>query len=258
MHALPRLAQQLLFQLAQQVLWRAHEVADFIAAHLLKSRLGRYAPVHHPHAPGLAVHGLDLLQELRQRGLVRPVPRQHFVRHRQALGGHHQRDDHLAAVGPLVAAVAVPGLGDLLTAPLEVRAGQVVQQHVEAGVEQRLPAFDEELAKLLLVGKDAVQAAVQPVLGRHREAQPQQLVHRAAQEPAAMHRELGHRVTQPIHRQDLKHLGPRHAAAIAPQFAVPERAQPQLIPHPATQPAVAEGARRNRRISASRRDSALT
>ncbi len=129
-------------------------------------------------------------RNIAQRRLVGGVAREHLVRQRQSLGRHHQCDHHLPAIAPPVAAVAVPGLGDLLAASLEVGAGQVIQQHVDAGVEQRLPPLHKMLTKRILVRQHAVQAAVQPVLLRHREVAPQQLVHRAGVEPFAVQQEL--------------------------------------------------------------------
>ena len=201
-HLLPRLVQQVLLHLAQQMPGRADQIADPFVAHLLERRLGGDAPIHDPHAPGLAVERLDLRQEVLERGMVQRVAGEHLVRQRQAIGRHDQRDDHLAAIAPAVAAVAVPGLGDLPAAPLEVGAGEIVQQHVERSVEQRPPALDQVLAKIVLVRQHAIEAAIQSVLLGHGKVDaPEQLVHRAAQEPAAMHRELAARLAQAIDRK---------------------------------------------------------
>lgn len=66
------------------------------------------------------------------------VAGQHFVGQRQSLERDHQGDDDLHTIRPMIAAVAVAALVGLAERPigLEVGAGQVVQQHVEAGVEQ--------------------------------------------------------------------------------------------------------------------------
>ena len=67
---------------------------------------------------------------------------------------HHQGDHHLPAIRPTISAVAVLGLGNLLAQPLEVGAGQIVQQHIELGVEQRLPALRQVPAQLVFVGQE--------------------------------------------------------------------------------------------------------
>ena len=65
----------------------------------------------------------------------------------EALGRDNERDDVLAAISPLVTAVAVLAQVRFasLDIALEVGAGQVVQQHVELRAEQLAPAALEEL-----------------------------------------------------------------------------------------------------------------
>jgi len=98
-------------------------------AHLLQGLFGGNAPIHHPHPPRLAVLLLDTLEEARQRGVVGGIARQHLVGQRQALGGDHQRDDHLHAVAALVARVAEAAFVLVLERRigLEVGAGQVIE-----------------------------------------------------------------------------------------------------------------------------------
>ena len=62
---------------------------------------------------------------------------------RQAFGRYDQGDDQLRAIGPLVAAVAVAtfvALGQIRGVDLEISAGQIVEQHVEIGVEKIAPS----------------------------------------------------------------------------------------------------------------------
>jgi hypothetical protein len=87
-----------------------------------------------------------------------------------------------------------------------------------------------------------VQAAVQTVLLGHGKIAVQQLVHRAAQKPMAMHGKLAARLAQPIDRQQLQNLLPRHAAAFITELIPPESIQTQLAPEMTTQPTVAEAA----------------
>ena len=132
-----------------------------LLAHLGENRLGRDAAIHHPDASGLAVLRLDLAEEAAQRRLVGGVAGQHFVGKRQAVRRHHQGDHHLRTVRPLVAAIAVAALvafGHIGGIDLEIGAGQVVEQNVEAGVEQVAPAVDEMAEQRLLVGEQVVVA----------------------------------------------------------------------------------------------------
>src|ERR1700733_10724904 len=68
------------------------------------------AAIHHPSAPGLAILGLDPLQEVAQCRLVRGVAWHHLVSQRQTVWCHDQGDDHLDAVGPFVPALAMAPL----------------------------------------------------------------------------------------------------------------------------------------------------
>jgi hypothetical protein len=115
------------------------------------------------------------------------------------------------------------GLGDLLAQPFEIRAGQIVQQHVKRAVEQRLPPLGQVLAQCVLVLEDAIEAAVEPVLAGHCKIHPKQFVHGAAQKPLAMNAQLASRIDQAVDHQQLQHAGPRHLAAIIGQLVVPER-----------------------------------
>ncbi len=239
----PRLVRQLVLQLVERGAERAHQVAGPAVAHLLQDLFGGDTAVHHPHSPRLAVQRFDLGQEVAQRGLVTGVADQDLVRQRQAVGRHHQGDHHLPAVLLPIAVVPELALGDLGALPFEVGAGQVVEQHVELGVEQRPPALGEEPAQRLLVLQQPVQAAVQAVLARDGKVHLQQLVHGAAVEPLAVQAELAARGDQPVHHQQLQHLHPRHRLAPRRQQRLPELREPQLLPHQAAEPAVPVRAR---------------
>jgi hypothetical protein len=137
----------------------------------------------------------------------------------------------------------VPGFGVLLAEALEVRAGKVVQQHVEVGREQILPPRLQMAEQLVLVIKQAVQAAIEPILGGHRFIHVQQLVHRRAAEPMPMHAELAAGLDETVDHQQLEHLGPGHVLFALGQAHAPEAVELQLPPKLACQPAVAEGPR---------------
>jgi hypothetical protein len=69
--------------------------------------LGGNAAVHAPDAAGLAVLLFNLRQEGAQCGGVRRVADPHLIGQRKPFGRDDQRDDHLHAVGTMVATVAV-------------------------------------------------------------------------------------------------------------------------------------------------------
>ena len=89
---------------------------------------------------------------------------------------YEQRLD-LPAVTALVTAVAVLAQVRLaaLHVALEVGAGQVVQQHVELGIEEFAPAPAQEFVQLILVFDEPIQAAVQRVLLGQREVRVEQV-----------------------------------------------------------------------------------
>ena len=110
---LPRLGQQRLLEPSQPPLGRAHEVMHrrIARAHLLEHRFGRDPSIHRPDPPRVAVLPLDAREEVVQGGLVRGIARQHLIGQRQTFRRHHQGNDHLHAVGPMIARVAEPALG---------------------------------------------------------------------------------------------------------------------------------------------------
>ena len=95
------------------------------------------------------------------------------------------------------------------------------------------------LEQLLPVLQNSIQAAVQPVLLRHRKIYPRQHVHGALVKPLPMHTELTAGVDEAIHRQQFQHLRPTHIFAPPRQFPLPESIQFQLPPQLAAQPTVA-------------------
>src|SRR6266550_4871654 len=104
---LPRLSDQMLLQARQAALRRAHQVVyrRVGSAHLREHLLGRHAAVHQPDPTRLAVLPLDALEKTPQRRLVGGVAGQHLVGQRQTFGGHHQSDNYLHTIRPMIARV---------------------------------------------------------------------------------------------------------------------------------------------------------
>ena len=126
---------------------------------------------------------------------------------------------------------------------LEVRAGQIVQEHIKLHGEQVPPSPAQVLEELGLVDADAIETTIKPVLGRRLKIHAQQVAHRAAVKPLPMQPELAAGVDQAIDHQQLQDLGPGDRAAAAVQTTRPESPQVQVIPQPTAQPTVPKGAR---------------
>ena len=75
------------------------------------------------------------------RKAVRDIAGQDLVGQGKTVRGDDQGDDHLDAIGAFIPAVAEGAFPMLRWVALEVGAGQVVEQHVKAGIEEAAPAF---------------------------------------------------------------------------------------------------------------------
>src|SRR5271166_6052332 len=186
-HLVPGQADERLFQLAEASLGGSHQIGDgrIGLPHFGQHLFGGDAAVHHPDALGLAVLRLDLRKEGAQRRLVGGVAGENFVGERKSVGRHDQRDDHLHAVGALVAAVAVPALVAIVARRIgfEIRAGQVVEKDVEAGAEQILPTPTQMREQRRFVLDKLVEAAIERILLDQRNISAEQIAHGALLEP---------------------------------------------------------------------------
>ncbi len=240
----PGLAGDLPLELREPPARCPHEIARLRLAHLAENLLGGDAAVHDPCPSGLAVHLLDLREEVLQRGLVGRAAGHRLVGDGEPVGGHDERDDDLDAVGTPVAAVAEaaePGRpGDVA---LEVGARQVVQQDVAFRAEQRPPAFAEVLEELVLVFAELGETAVERVLRSHALVAPEEVGHSRVAEPFAVHPPFAPGVEEPVGHDRRKHVGPAGPLAAVRQEPRPERLQPQQPPELQRQPAAAPLAR---------------
>ena len=74
-------------------------------AHLGEHLFGRHAAVHQPDPARLAVLPLDAFEKTPQRRLVGGVAGQHLIGQRQTFGRHHQGNDDLHTIRPVIARV---------------------------------------------------------------------------------------------------------------------------------------------------------
>ena len=117
------------------------------------------------------------------------------------------------------------------------RCGQVVEQDVEAGVEQRLPALPQEREERPLVGRQLVQAAVQRVAAHRLRRPAQQIPHGAVAVPVPVQPPLAARVHQLVAHLRLEHVQPARALPARRQPRPPEPVQVQTLPQHQRQPA---------------------
>ncbi len=155
-------------QAVQSPLGRPHQILHrrVTGAHFSQHRLGGHAAIHHPDPTRFPVLLFDLAQEHPQRLADGRVAGQHFIGQRQALGRDDESDHQLRTIGPLVAAVAVAtlvSLGQIGGVDLEIGAGQIVEQHVEIGVEEIAPALRQMGEQRVLVREQQVLAGIELV-----------------------------------------------------------------------------------------------
>ena len=203
-------------------------------AHRRQRLLGRNPPVHDPHPLGPAVLRLDLRQKLRQR---RVVARHHLVGQRKPFRGHDQRDHHLHAVRALVAAVAELALARKRRVAFKIGGSQVIEQNIETGLEQRLPAFAQKREKCSLVLQHLVQATIQRVASDDPHRAVQQVPQGAVLVPVPAQTPLAARFEQLVAHLRFEHVQPARALPARRQPRSPEPIQLQSIPKRQRQPA---------------------
>jgi hypothetical protein len=126
---------------------------------------------------------------------------------------------------------------------LEIGAGQIVEQHIEANVEQVAPAPDQMIEQGLLVFEQPVVTAIQLVDFGQPEVFAEQIGHGTALKPFAMQPPLAARRQQPVGRQQQQHPVPPRALAARRQPSAPETIELKLAPQAQRQPASAPLAR---------------
>jgi hypothetical protein len=206
--------------------------------------LGGNAPVHDPNALGLAVLFFDALEKVAQRRFVAGVAGHDLVGQRKALRGHHQGNDDLDAIRALVTAVAklTLVLFILWRIALKIGARQVVEQHLETGIEEVLPAFLQMAKERRFVGQQAIVALVEFVNLGQGKVFAQEVRHGAALEPMPVQPPFAARGNEPIATQRLENQIPARAFAtgrqprgkelIALEFFVEMAGQPASAPLP--------------------------
>ena len=114
---------------------------------------------------------------------------------------------------------------------------QVIEQDVEAGLEQRLPAFAQKREKCSLVLQHLVQATIQRVASDDPHRAVQQVPQGAVLVPVPVQTPLAARFEQLVGHLRLEHVQPARALPARRQPWSPEPIQLQSIPKRQRQPA---------------------
>ena len=120
---------------------------------------------------------------------------------------------------------------------LEVGAGQVVQQHVEASVEQVPPPRHQVIEQSLFVREQPVVTGVELVDLRQSEVRAEQIRQRAAFEPLTVQSPLAARRQKSVRHQHQQNLLPPRPLAAGGKPLRPEPIEPELLPQRQRQPA---------------------
>ena len=140
----------------------------------------------------------------------------------------------------MITAVTMPALvafRQLCGVDLKIGAGQIIEQHIEAGVEQVAPASDQVREQRVLVLEESVMAGVQFMRLGQAKIGAQEIGHGTVAEPVAMQLPLTARCDQPIGHQNLENLVPARPLSARRQAVGPEPVQLQLAPQLTRQPA---------------------
>src|SRR6516225_6687935 len=110
------------------------------------------------------------------------------IAERKAVGGDDQRDDDLHTIIALVPVVAELALVFIAVRgiALEIGARQIIEQDIEFGPKQVLPALPQMTEERLLVRKEFIQAAVERIFLNQGIVLPEKIPHRALLKPQTM------------------------------------------------------------------------
>ena len=208
------------------------QVAQPPRTELLEVLLERHAAVDDDHLPAAkAAHArFERVEHRRQACAVLGVAVEDLVCLGEAVAVDDQTDDHLLAVGALVARVAALGAGIGQRLTFEVRGGQVVEEDGLVEVEQLSLALDEVGFDECTLGVEPVHVAIQRRLRQGGEVGAEQLAQGGASHPRR-HRMLGSRRNQSVHHHRAGQLPGALAQARALQRLVESHAIPKRQAH---------------------------
>jgi hypothetical protein len=208
-------------------------------AHLRQHRFGRDAAIHQPDATRLAVQPLDVAQEVAQGSTVVGVAGENFIRHRQTVGRHDESDHHLRAIRPVIARITEAAFVAFRERRVgfEVGTGQIVEQHVEVGVEQIPPTLSQMPEQRVLMSEQPIMAGIELVDLREIGIGAQKITQCGAGEPLSIQSPLAAGRDQPVRGQYEQHVIPARAFTAGRQTRQPELIEVQFFPQMQGQPA---------------------
>ena len=169
----------------------------------------RHAAVGNPDASHHTVARLHGGHDRLQGARIVGVAGEHLVAERKAVEGHHQRDAYLLAVGAMVARVAAPGLRVGFRQAFEIRAGDVVEQHLVLDRKQFAAALRQMRFERRLVDQQVVETAIKAILVDLLVAELKQIAQRRTAVPVLGNVQFARRLAKARRNQDRCHLRPR-------------------------------------------------
>src|SRR4029079_571968 len=125
------LVQQLCFKLLHLATRRAHQVLAAALADRCQVLFADDAAIEHPNAARFAILALHHAQNGLHGRNVGAVAIEGFIAEGEAFAVDNQRDDHLLAVWTMIARIAASHHRIVLRRAFDIRARQVIEQHVE-------------------------------------------------------------------------------------------------------------------------------
>ena len=210
----PIFLQQLRFKLFHLTARRARQILSIAFADCRQVLFAHDAAIEHPDPARLAVLALHHAQNRLHGRDVAAVAVKGFVAEWETFLVHDERDHQLLAVGPVIAGIAATNHWVLLRRAFHIGAGQVVEQHIELGAEQRAVAFFQVPLQLRFVRQNAVQTAVETRVVDLAIFDPQQIVERGGWIPALLDGQFAAGRAEAIDRQQSRHARPRHIGGL--------------------------------------------
>ena len=219
---------------------RADDVARTAFFQPVECRLADHAAIQDPDASAAAVTGFHAGDDFPDGGAIVAVAGEDLVAERIAVARHHQTDEHLLAVGPMVARVAAPGLRIGSGLALKVSAGDVVQEQVVFQVEQRAQSFFQVFFQSFLVRQQVIEGAIEAVVIHLGVGDAQQVAQGGPAEPVLGDVQFTGRLTQPSDDQDGHHACPGNFRRGASNKARQQLIQTDGLPQAPGEPNVPE------------------
>ena len=131
----PVFLQQFRFKLLHLTARRARQILPVAFADCRQVLFAHNAAVKHPDPARLAILAFHHAQNRLHRRDVGSIAVESFVAEWESFVVHNQRDHQLLAIWPVIARVTAAHHWILLRRAFHIRAGQVVEQHIELGAE---------------------------------------------------------------------------------------------------------------------------